>query len=229
MYIKFFTSRNWGSLTLLHFSVQNATSAEPQVLICLFLLWNQYTILSTFHATPANFDIWTQYVAFVSYRACAILNSLHLFKSYSWPNQIWRRGDGWLHFRETTPLRGPVSAHRITNGFLLILHHPILCLSLIPPMIPETPRELHLNPRAHQSRLTSSSSRTCLGRLLTPGVHTKRVCVCVCPVTGSAPAAPTAALSPLPQEGLALPPLAGVTCLSVHAHVSVRQSASEKK
>lgn len=30
-----------------------------------------------------------------------------LFKSRSWPNQIWSWSDGWLHFRETTPLRDP--------------------------------------------------------------------------------------------------------------------------
>lgn len=32
-----------------------------------------------------------------------------LFKSHSWPNQIWSWSDGWLHFRETTPLRDPGS------------------------------------------------------------------------------------------------------------------------
>lgn len=94
---------------------------------------------------------------------------LFLFKSYSWPNQIWSWGDGWLHFRETTPLRDPGSP-RITNGFLIIFHHPILCLSLILPMIPETSRELHLN-LANQSRPGSSLSRTCLTAPNTLCVH----------------------------------------------------------
>lgn len=96
-----------------------------------------------------------------------------LFKSRSWPNQIWSWSDGWLHFRETTPLRDPGSP-RITNGFLIIFHHPILCLSLISPMIPETSRELHLNLR-DQSRLRSSLSRTCLTAPNTPCVH--KACV----------------------------------------------------
>lgn len=98
---------------------------------------------------------------------------LFLFKSFSWPNQIWSWGDGWLHFRETTPLRDPGRA-RITNGFLIIFHHPILCLSLILPMIPETSRELHLN-LCDQSRLRSSLSLTCLTALNTPCVH--KACV----------------------------------------------------
>lgn len=104
----------------------------------------------------------------------SILKRLFLFKSYSWPNQIWSWGDGWLHFRETTPLRDPGSP-RITNGFLIIFHHPILCLSLILPMIPETSRELHLNLR-DQSWLRSSLSHTCLTALNTPCVH--KACVC---------------------------------------------------
>lgn len=91
------------------------------------------------------------------------------FKSLSWPNQIWSGGDGWLHFRETTPLRDPGSP-RITNGFLIIFHHPILCLSLISPMIPETSRELHLN-LCDQSWLRSSLSRTCLTAPNTLCVH----------------------------------------------------------
>ncbi len=99
---------------------------------------------------------------------------LFLFKSYSWPNQTWSCGDGWLHFRETTPLRDPGSP-RITNGFLIIFHHPILCLSLILPMIPETSRELHLN-LCDQSRLKSSLSRTCLTALNTLCVH--KACAC---------------------------------------------------
>lgn len=86
--------------------------------------------------------------------------NLFIFKSYSWPNQIWSRGDGWLHFRETTPLRDPGSPC-ITNGFLIIFHHPILCLSLILAMIPETSCELHLN-LCDQSQLKSSQSHTCL-------------------------------------------------------------------
>lgn len=83
-------------------------------------------------------------------------------------------GDGWLHFRETTPLRDP-GLPRITNGFLIIFHHPILCLSLILPMIPETSRELHLN-LSDQSRLRSSRSLTCLTALNSLCVH--KACMC---------------------------------------------------
>lgn len=97
------------------------------------------------------------------------LQPVFLFKSYSWPNQIWSWGDGWLHFRETTPLRDPGSP-RITNGFLIIFHHPILCLSLILPMIPETSRELHLN-LGDQSQLRSSLSHTCLTAFNTRCAH----------------------------------------------------------
>lgn len=103
-----------------------------------------------------------------------IVKSLFLFKSNSWPNQIWSWVDGWLHFRETTPLWDPGSP-RITNGFLIIFHHPILCLSLISPMIPETSRELHLN-LCDQSRLRSSLSHTCLTALNTLCVH--KACMC---------------------------------------------------
>ena len=105
----------------------------------------------------------------------APIKPLFLSKSCSWwPNQIWSWGDGWLHFRETTPLRDPGSS-RITNGFLKIFHHPILCLSLILPMIPETSRELHLN-LCDQSWRGSSLSHTCLTALNTLCVH--KPCVC---------------------------------------------------
>lgn len=54
---------------------------------------------------------------------------LSLLKSWSWLHPTWSWGDGWLHSRETTPHRDPGWAH-ITNGFLIIFHQPILCLSL---------------------------------------------------------------------------------------------------
>lgn len=96
--------------------------------------------------------------------------SVFKHKSCSWPNQIWSWGDGWLHFRETTPLRDPGSP-RITNGFLIIFHHPISCLSLILAMIPETSCELHLN-LCDQSALRSSRSHS-LWQLPTPCVYTR--------------------------------------------------------
>lgn len=89
----------------------------------------------------------------------AVDGSLH-FTTASRSNQIWSVGDGWLHFRGTTSLRDPGSA-RVTNGFLIIFHHPVLRLSVISPMTPETSCELHLN-LSDQSRLRSSLNFTCL-------------------------------------------------------------------
>lgn len=151
---------------------------------------------------------------------------LFLFKSYSWPNQIWSWGDGWLHFRETTPLRDPGSP-RITNGFLIIFHHPILCLSLILPMIPETSRELHLN-LCDQSRLGSSLSHTCLTALNTPCVHK----ACVCGDRRYTSAHHRLTLSPPPQNGLAPLPLTPTVSSSASprwlAHTFIHQTAPEK-
>lgn len=110
----------------------------------------------------------------LSCRESTTVDPVFLFKSHSWPNQIWSGGDGWLHFRETTPLRDPGTA-RITNGFLIIFHHPILCLSLISPVIPKrTSRELHLN-LCDQSRPGSSLSHTCVTAPNTLCVHKVRV------------------------------------------------------
>lgn len=151
-----------------------------------------------------------------------ILKPLFVFKSCSWPNQIWSWGDGWLHFRETTPLRDPGSP-RITNGFLIIFHHPILCLSLILPMIPETSRELHLNLR-DQSRLRSSLSHTCLTALNTPCVHK----ACVCGDRRYASAHRRLTLSPPERPPLGCRSDPDVICRPAPRWLCPRHAASEK-